>query len=54
MWNTIYTITPVVIVATRIITECLKKNSGVIPEKHSTDSLQKTWNITHNMESIEV
>ena len=32
----------------------LKENLETVPGKHSIDSLQKTWNITHNTESTAV
>jgi hypothetical protein len=41
MWNTKRTIIPVIIGATGIVTEGLKKNLEAIPGKHSIDSLQK-------------
>jgi hypothetical protein len=41
MWNMKCMIIPVVIGATGIVTEGLKKNSEDIPGKHSVDSLQK-------------
>jgi hypothetical protein len=40
--TTKYTIIPVIIGATRIVTGSLRKNLGDIPGKHSIDSLQKT------------
>jgi len=42
MWNLKYTIVPVIIGTTGIVTRCSKKNSETIPGKHSIDSLQKT------------
>jgi len=42
MWNLKYTIVPVIIGATRIVTRSLKKNLEAVPGKHSIDSLQKT------------
>ena len=42
MWNLKCTIIPVIIGATRIVTKSVRKNMEAIPEKHSTDSLQKT------------
>jgi hypothetical protein len=42
MWNMKCMIIPVIIGATGIVTKGLKKNLEAIPEKHSTDSLQKT------------
>jgi hypothetical protein len=35
-------IIPLLTAATRIATECLRKNIEAIPGKHSIDSLQKT------------
>jgi hypothetical protein len=40
--------------ATGGVTEGLKKKLEAIPGKHSIDSLQRTWNITHNTESAAV
>ena len=37
-----------------IVTRSLRKNLEAVPGKHSIDSLQKTWNITHNTESTSV
>jgi hypothetical protein len=37
-----FTIIPVIIGATRIVTKSLRKNLETIPGKHSIDSLQKT------------
>jgi len=54
MWNLKCTIVPVIIGATGIVTRSLKKNLETIPGKHSIDSLQNTWNITHNKESTAV
>jgi hypothetical protein len=54
MWNLKCTIIPVVIGATGIVTRSLRKNLETVPGKHSIDSLQKTWNITHNTESTAV
>ena len=42
MWNLKYTIAPVIIGATGIVTRSSRKNLETIPGKHSTDSLQKT------------
>ena len=42
MWNVKCMIIPVIIGATGIVTESLKKNVEAIPGKHSIDSLQKT------------
>ena len=42
MWNVKYMIIPVIIGATGIVTESLKKNLDAIPEKHTIDSLQRT------------
>jgi hypothetical protein len=42
MWNLKYKIIPVIIGATGIVRKGLRKNLGVIPGKHSVDSLHKT------------
>ena len=42
MWNLKCTITPVIIGATGIVTESLKKNVEAIPGTHSIDFLQTT------------
>ena len=42
MWNLKCTIIPVIIGATGIVTQSLKKNLQAIPGTHSIDSLQKT------------
>ena len=47
MWNLKYTITPIVIGATGIVTRSLRKNLEAVPGKHSIDgftidSQQKT------------
>jgi hypothetical protein len=42
MWHLKCKIIPVIIAATGILTEGLRKNLEVIPGKHSVDSLQKT------------
>jgi hypothetical protein len=42
MWNLKWTIIPVIIGVTRIVTKSLRKNLEAIPKKHSTESLQKT------------
>jgi hypothetical protein len=42
VWNLKYTIIPVIIGATGIVTRSLRKNLEFIPGKHSIDSLQKT------------
>ena len=42
MWNLKCTIIPVKIAATATVTRSLRKNLEAVPEKHSTDSLQKT------------
>ena len=54
MWNLKFTIIPVIIGATGIVTRSLRKNLEAVPRKHSIDSLQKTWNSTHNTESTAV
>ena len=54
MWNLKCTIIPVIIGATGIVKRSLRKNLEDIPGKYSKDSLQKTWNITHNTESTAV
>ena len=45
---------PAIIGATGIVTRSLRKNLEAVPGKHSIDSLQNTWNITHNTESTAV
>ena len=42
MWNLKFTIIPVIIGVTGIVTRSVRKNYEAIPGKHSTDSLQKT------------
>ena len=42
MWNLKFTIIPVTIRATGIVTRSLRKNLEAVPGKHSIDSLQKT------------
>ena len=42
VWRLKYTIIPVVIGATGIVTRSLRKNLEVVPGKHSIDSVQKT------------
>ena len=42
MWNLKYTIVPVIIGATGIVTRSLRKHLEAVPGKHSIDSLQKT------------
>jgi hypothetical protein len=42
MWNLKCTIIPVIIGATGIVTQNLRKNLEAIPGKHSIDSLQKS------------
>jgi len=42
MWNLKYTIIPIIIGATGIVTRSLRKYLEAIPGKHSIDSLQKT------------
>jgi len=42
MWNLKYTIVPVIIGATGIVTRNLRKHLVAVPGKHSIDSLQKT------------
>jgi hypothetical protein len=57
MWNMKCFVIPVSIVATRIVTNGLKKNTEKIKGKHSIDSLQKhrcTRNITNYKESATV
>jgi hypothetical protein len=56
MWNLKCTIIPVIIGATGIVTESLRKNLEAIPGKHSIDSLQKTavLGTSHNTESTAV
>ena len=49
MWNLKYTIIPVIIGATGMLTKSLRKNVESVPGKHSIDSLQKkaveVWNL---------
>ena len=54
MWNPKCTIIPVITGVTGIVTRSLRKNLEAVRGKHSIDSLQKTWNITHNTESTAV
>ena len=57
MWNLKFTIIPVIIGATVIVTRSLKKNLEAVPGKHWIDFITKdsyTWNITHNTESTAV
>jgi hypothetical protein len=42
MWNLKTRVIPVIIGATGIVTNSLRKNLEAIPGKHSIDSLQKT------------
>jgi len=42
MWNLDFTIVPVIIGATGIVTRSVRKNLEAVPGKHSIDSLQKT------------
>jgi len=42
MWNLKWTIVPVIIGATGIVTRSLKKNLETVPGIHSIDSLQNT------------
>ena len=42
MWNLKFTIMPVIIGATGIVTRSLRKNLEAVPGKHSIDSLKKT------------
>jgi hypothetical protein len=42
MWNLKYTIIPIIIGTTGIVTRNLRKNLEAVPGKHSIDSLQKT------------
>ena len=42
MWNLKFTIIPVIIGATGIVTRSLRKHLETVPGKHSIDSLQKT------------
>ena len=44
----------IIIGATGIVTRSLRKNLETVPGKHLIDSVQKTWNITHNTESTAV
>jgi hypothetical protein len=56
MWNLKFTIIPVIIEATGIVTRSLRKNLEAVPGKHSIDSRQKTsiLGTTHNTESTAV
>jgi len=54
MWNPKCSILPVKFRATRIVTRNLRKNLETVPGKHSIDSLQKIWNITHITECTAV
>jgi hypothetical protein len=58
MWNMKCSVIPVIIGATGIVTRVLKKYLETIPEKHSTDYLQKknscTRNMTHYKESATI
>ena len=47
MWNLKYTIIPVIIRATGIVTRSLKKNLESVPGKHSIDSLQRQLYLEH-------
>ena len=42
MWNLKCKVIPIIIGAIGIVTRSLRKNLEAVPEKHSTDSLQKT------------
>jgi len=42
MWNLKFTIIPIIIVATGIVTRSLRKNLEAVPGKHPIHSLQKT------------
>jgi hypothetical protein len=42
MWNLKFTILPVIIAATGILTKSLRKILEAVPGKHLTDSLQQT------------
>ena len=42
MWNLKYTIVPVIVGASGIVTRSLRKNLGAVPRKHWINSLQKT------------
>jgi hypothetical protein len=56
MWNMKFMIIPVVIGATGIVTNVLKKNLEAMPGKHLrfTTNDSCSWNITHNKESTTV
>jgi hypothetical protein len=57
MWNLKFTIIPVIIGATGIVTRSLRKNLEAVPGKHFNSFTTKdscTWNITHNTESTAV
>jgi hypothetical protein len=53
MWNLKYTIMPVIIRTTWIVTKSWRKNSGATPRKHSTDSLQMTAHIIRKVLQYE-
>jgi hypothetical protein len=53
-WNIKCTIIPVITGTTGTVTKGLKKHLKAVPGDRSIDSLQKTWNITHNTESTAV
>jgi hypothetical protein len=42
MWSLICKVIPIIIGATEIVTNVLRKNLGTVSEKHSIDSPQKT------------
>ena len=42
MWNPKFTLIPVIIGATGVVTRSLRKNLEAVPGKHSIDSLQET------------
>jgi len=57
MWNLKYTIVPVIIGATGIVTRSLRKNFETVTGKQSIDSLQKddySWNVTLSTECTAV
>jgi hypothetical protein len=54
MWNLKYMNIPVIIRTSETVTEGLRKNSESVTGKHSTELLQKIWNITRNTEITEV
>jgi hypothetical protein len=54
MWNLKYMNIPVIIGTTGTVVGGLRKNSESVGGKHSTELLQKIWNITRNTKITEV